>query len=55
MSYFLWHFNRSELLGIAFDNIFMLMGQFRMEMAFFNAIGKFIAESGILIRIDNSW
>ena len=29
-----------------FDNIFVFLGQFHTEMAFFNALGKFIADSG---------
>ena len=29
-----------------YDNVFVLMGAFHREMAFFNALGKFIAESG---------
>ena len=29
-----------------FDNVSVFMGQFHTEMAFFNTLGKFIAESG---------
>ena len=29
-----------------FDNLFVFSGQFHMEMAFFNILGKFIADSG---------
>ena len=29
-----------------YDNVFVLIGAFHTEMAFFNALGKFIAESG---------
>ena len=29
-----------------FDNLFIFLGQFHTEMAFFNALGKFIADSG---------
>ena len=32
--------------SLKFDNLFIFLGQFHTEMAFFNALGKFIADSG---------
>ena len=37
-----------------FDNIFVILGSFHIELAYFNACGKIIFESGALHILDES-
>ena len=37
-----------------FDNIFVMLGSFHIELAYFNACGKIIPESGALHILDES-
>ena len=37
-----------------FDNIFVILGSFHIELAFFNACGKIISESGALHILNES-
>ena len=37
-----------------FDNIFVVLGSFHIELAYFNACGKIISESGALHILDES-
>ena len=42
------------LQALAFDNLIILLGNFHLEMAFFGAVGTYLADSGVEYLLNDS-